>query len=183
MKSRFAVVFVSVVVALLAGCGKQSGEVVTYGSKDALAAAAKAAEAGAKADPHAGHNHGGGHVHRPLMGGELVEIGAHQFNLELKFDAGRGVLQAWVLDGHAENYVRVAMDAFDIQEAGGARRTATLRATANAMTGETVGDTSFFEGEAAWLREFKHFDGVVKAIRVRGVDFRDIEFHLHPTGP
>lgn len=180
MKLRLVAVSVSIAATLLAGCGKKSGEVVTYGNKDSLDAKANAARA---ADPHAAQNRGGGHAHRPLMGGELVEIGEHQFNLELKFDAARGVLQAWVLDGHAENYVRVTMDAFDVQEAGGARRTVTLRATANAMTGETAGDTSFFEGEAPWLREFKHFDGVVKAIRVRGVDFRDIEFHLHPTGP
>ncbi|MBA4136719.1 MAG: hypothetical protein C0518_05325 [Opitutus sp.] len=178
---HFALLFACALAAtLLAGCGKKSGEMVTYGNKDSLDAKANAAKA---ADPHAGHNHGGGHAHQPLMGGELVEIGEHQFNLELKFDAARGVLQAWVLDGHAENFVRTSMDAFDVQEQGGQRRTITLRATANAMTGETVGDTSSFEGEAPWLREFKHFDGVVKAIRVRGVDFRDLGFHLHPTGP
>jgi hypothetical protein len=166
------------VAALLAGCEKKQSGVVTYGSKDSL----DANRAGAKADPPAGRTHGGGHAHRPLMGGELVELGEHQFNLELKFDAARGMLQAWVLDGHAENFVRVSMASFDIQETGGQGRTVTLHATANGMTGETAGDTSAFEGEAAWLREFKHFDGVIKAVRVRGVDFRDVRFHLHPTG-
>jgi hypothetical protein len=175
--NKLPLILIVAATVLVAGCGKKQSEVVTYGSKDALDA-----NRATKADPQAGHNHGGGHAHRPLMGGELVELGEHQFNLELKFDAARGMLQAWVLDGHAENFVRVSMASFDIQEAGGQGRTVTLHATANGMTGETAGDTSAFEGEAAWLREFKHFDGVIKAVRVRGVDFRDIRFHLHPTG-
>jgi len=161
---------------LVAGCGRKSEGVVTYGSKDSLDAKAHAA----KADPHAGHDHGGGHAHRPLMGGELVELGDHEFNLELKYDAARGVLQAWVLDAHAENFVRVGMASFDIQEASGARRVATLQAVANPITGETPGDTSAFEGAAPWLREFKYFDGVVVAVKVRGAEFRDVPIHLHP---
>jgi hypothetical protein len=134
------------------------------------------------ADDHAGHGHppGSAHAHQPLMGGELVGIGEHQFNLEFKYDAARGVLQAWVLDGHAENFVRVSMALFDVQEAGGQQRTITLRALSNEISGEKVGDTSAFEGEAHWLGEVAHFDGLVKAIRVRDSDFRDIAFHLHP---
>jgi hypothetical protein len=134
----------------------------------------------ARADAHAGHDHGSGHAHKPLMGGQLVELGEHQFTLEFKYDAARGMLQAWVLDGHAENFVRVSMALFDVQEAGGQQRTITLRALANAMTGERVGDTSAFEGEAAWLGQIGHFDGVVKAVKVRDIVFRDIRFHFHP---
>lgn len=134
-----------------------------------------------RADGH-DHDHGSGHAHKPLMGGELVEVGEHQFNLEFKYDASRGVLQAWVLDGHAENFVRVSMSLFDVQEAGGQKRIITMRALANPMTGEKPGDTSAFEGEAPWLGGIGHFDGVVKAIRVRDTDFRDIAFHFHPKG-
>jgi hypothetical protein len=170
----------ALIALLAAGCGKKSEGIVTYGSKDSLDAKANAAKAAAHADPHAGHNHGSGHAHKPLMGGELVEVGDHQFNLEFKFDAARGVLQAWVLDAHAENFVRVGMASFDVQEGGGERRTITLRAVANDITGEKSGDTSAFEGEAPWLRDIKHFDGVVKAIKVRGLDFRDLAFHFHP---
>lgn len=170
MKSPLFLLSALVACALLAGCGKkQTGEVMHYGSKNSR-------------DEHAGHTHApaGGHVHKAPNGGELVELGAHQFNVEFKYDAARGVLQAWVLDAHAENFVRVAMDAFDVQEAEGARRVITLRATANSLTGETAGDTSCFEGAAPWLREVKHFDGVIKAVRVRGTDFRDVPFHFHP---
>lgn len=174
MKPALASVLLSVAL-LAAGCGRKSEGVVTYGNKDSLDAKAHAAQA----DPHAGHNHGS-HAHKPLMGGELVELGDHQFNLEFKYDAARGVLQAWVLDAHAENFVRVGMASFDIQEASGARRVATLQAVANPITGETPGDTSAFEGAVPWLKEFKHFDGVVRAVKVRGAEFRDVAFHLHP---
>lgn len=123
-----------------------------------------------------------GHHHAAPNGGQLLELGEHQFNLEFKYDATRGVLQAWVLDGHAENFVRVSMALFDVQETGGQQRTITLRALANEITGEKVGETSAFEGEAAWLGEIGHFDGIVKAIKVRDVVFRDIDFHFHPKG-
>ena len=134
------------------------------------------------ADPHAGHEHkhGSGHVHKPLMGGQLVEVGEHQFNLEFKYDRERGVLQAWVLDAHAENFVRIAALSFDVQEEDGAQRTITLRALGNEITGEKPGDSSSFEGEAKWLAEIKHFDGLVKAIKIRDLEFRDIDFHFHP---
>ena len=171
------VVFVLALSAALAGCGKKSEGIVTYGNKDSLDAKPAAP---ADVHGHEGHAHGGGHAHKPLMGGELVEVGEHQFNLELKFDAARGVLQAWVLDAHAENFVRVAMPAFEVREAGAAGRTIVLQAVANEITGEKPGDTSSFEGAAPWLGGIKHFDGVVKAITVRGVEFRDIDFHLHP---
>lgn len=159
------VCFATVVLLVATGCSKKE-------------------TATAPADAHAGqgHAHGSGHAHQALMGGQLVEIGEHQFNLEFKYDAARGMLQAWVLDGHAEGFVRVSMGLFDVQEAGGQRRTITLRALANGMTGEKVGDTSSFEGEAHWLGEIGHFDGVVKAIMVRDVVFRDIAFHFHPKG-
>ena len=176
---RLAAVLMFVLSALLAGCGQKREGVVTYGNKDSLDAK-PAAPAEAPGHEGHGHGHGGGHAHKPLMGGELVEVGEHQFNLEFKFDAARGVLQAWVLDAHAENFVRVAMPSFEVREAGGAKRTVVLQAVANPISGETVGDTSSFEGAAPWLGGIKHFDGVVKAVTVRGVEFRDIGFHLHP---
>jgi hypothetical protein len=141
-----------------------------------------ASAADKSADPHAGHahKHGSGHVHKPLMGGQLVEIGEHQFNLEFKYDRERGVLQAWVLDAHAENFVRIAALSFEVQEEDGEKRTIVLRALGNDISGEKPGDSSSFEGEAKWLGAIEHFDGVVKAIKIRDLEFRDIDFHFHP---
>ncbi|MDP2138438.1 MAG: hypothetical protein Q8J74_11370 [Candidatus Didemnitutus sp.] len=175
-KSRITLLVLTVVAVSLAGCGKkQSGGVTTYGSKHTPGDARPVTTAAVPAAAATGHSH------TAPNGGELVELGDHAFNLELRYDAARGRLRAWVLDGHAQNFVRVAMASFDVQEDGGARRVITLHATANDLTGEVAGDTSYFEGDAPWLREIKHFDGILKAARVRDVDFRDVKFHFHPV--
>lgn len=123
----------------------------------------------------AGASHG--HAHVAPHGGTLVEVGEHQFNLEFLFDESRGVLQAWFLDGHAENFVRVALPGFEVSaKSSGKDYTLTFAPVANAVTGETTNDTSLFEAPAAWLRDAKAFDGVVKAITVRGVSFSNIAF-------
>ena len=65
------------------------------------------------------HDHGPGHAHTAPHGGVLVELGDHAAALELRFDAARGVLQAWVLDGHAENFVRIAQPRFEVEARSG----------------------------------------------------------------
>lgn len=167
---RLGVIVGATAALWLSGCEKKQQGVTTYGSPHTPGDSRPAAAA-----PTAT-----GHVHKAPNGGELVELGAHQFNLEFRYDAARGMLRAWVLDGHAQEFVRVSMAAFEVQEDNGARRVITLRAMANELTGENVGDSSSFEGEAPWLKDIKHFDGVVKAVRVREVDFRDVKFHFHP---
>ncbi len=133
-------------------------------------------EASAAKSP-AGASHG--HAHTAPHGGTLVEVGAHQFNLEFLFDASRGVLQAWFLDAHAENFVRVALPGFEITAtAGGKSYTLAFVPVANAVTGETANDTSLFEAPAAWLGDAKAFDGVIKAVTVRGVSFSNITVHF-----
>ncbi len=125
-----------------------------------------------------------GHHHHAPHGGVLVELGDHQFNLELKFDEKRGILQVWVLDGHAENFVRIAQRGFEMEaRAGTTARVLDFVAVADTMTGETVGDTSLFEVEAEWLRAAKAFDGRLKAITVRGNTYRDIivRFNEHES--
>lgn len=149
------------------GCEKKSG-------RDAAAAREKASASSS-------------HAHAAPHGGTLIEIGEHQFNLELLFDEARGVLQAWFLDGHAENFVRVAMPSFEVaaQAAGGEVRTLTFRPVASSMSGETAGDTSQFEAAAPWLRDAKAFDGTIKTLTVRGVSFSDLtfEFPAHHDAP
>jgi hypothetical protein len=147
MKSKLLLLLAGVVLAL-AGCSK----------KEATASAA-------------------GHHHHAPNGGMLVELGEHQFNLEIKFDEARGVLQAWVLDGHAENFVRIAQSGLEVQATAPDRaRVLDFVAVANTMTGETAGDTALFEVPAEWLRTAKAFDGRLKAITVRGVTFNDVAF-------
>ena len=129
-----------------------------------------------------GHNHaasGGGHVHVAPHGGTLVEIGDHAYNLELLRDPAAGKLTAWVLDGHAENFVRIAAPAIELVAlTGGQRRPLSLKAVANAGTGETVGNTSQFEAQADWLKSAGELPGTIEAIEIKGTTFRNIAIHL-----
>lgn len=107
----------------------------------------------------------------------LVELGRHEANLEFRFDAPRGVLQAWVLDGHAENFVRSGQPGFEVEaRVGETVHGLKFLAVANPLTGETVGNTASFEAEAAWLRTAKSFDGRVKEVTVRDGIYRDVAF-------
>ena len=122
---------------------------------------------------------GGGHSHKAPHGGTLVEIGDHAYNLELLRDPATGKLTAWVLDGHAENFVRIKAPSFDlIAISGGERRPLTLRAVANTTTGETIGDTSQFETQADWLKNTGEFAGTIPLIEIRGTPFQNVPLQM-----
>ena len=150
-RRRFASFLALAVLVLAAGCGKPAG---------------------------GGGGHGG-HAHTAPHGGLLVEVGEHAYNVELVRDADAGKLTAYILDGHAENFVRLAMPSFDLVAiTGGERKALTLRAVANAATGETVGNTSQFEAQADWLKKSGEFPGTIAALEIKGTTFRDIAFYL-----
>ena len=122
---------------------------------------------------------GGGHTHRAPHGGTLVEIGQHAYNLELVRDAATGKLTAYVLDGHAENFIRVTIPSFElIAITGGERKPLTMRAVANTATGETVGDTSQFEAQADWLKNTAEFPGLIPSIDIRGTKFDNVALQM-----
>ncbi len=145
-------------------------------------AAALAVLAGCgKRDPHAGHSHGK-HAHAAPHGGTLIELGDHAYNLELVLDAPAGKLTAYLLDGHAENFVRVKAPAFEVVASGGAeKRVLLFRAVANPATGETVGNTSQFEAQADWLKTQASFDATLTALEIRGTNFTSFPFNF-PKG-
>jgi hypothetical protein len=125
-----------------------------------------------------GHSHGG-HAHAAPHGGTLVELGDHEYNLELVLDAAAGKLKAYVLDGHAENFVRIQADAFTVKaKVSDREETLEFRAVANEATGETVGDTSVFEVQADWLKDTPAFDGVLQQLLVKGRVYQLIKFQF-----
>jgi hypothetical protein len=126
-----------------------------------------------------GHNHAGHHAHVAPHGGTLVEIGAHQFNVEFVRDAGEGRLTAYILDGHAENFVRLPIQGFAVAATvDGRRESLPMAAVGNAMTGETVGDTSQFAAVAEWLKTTDSFSGVIPALDIRGTTFTNVAFEF-----
>lgn len=129
-----------------------------------------------RADSH-GH-----HAHQPKNGGVLVELGDHEFNLELLLEADARQMKAWVLDAHAENYVRLPDKEFEVFAViGEEERLLTFQAVPNPATGETVGDTAEFLARAGWLEGVKEFEARLGKLTVRGKSFEGLEFH-YPTG-
>jgi len=123
--------------------------------------------------------HGGGHAHEPKNGGQLVEVGKHQFNFEILTDATAGKMTAWVLDAHAEGYVRIPAPTLQVQaRVDGQDKLLVLAAVANAASGEKVGDTSQFEGTAEWLKTAKDFSGKIVGVTLGGQNFGDVAFEV-----
>lgn len=118
-----------------------------------------------------------GHRHASPHGGVAIALGDHQFHLDVLADTHTGTLKAWILDAHAENFVRIAASNLAVTVlAPGRTSVVTLVAQANPATGETVGATSHFQGNSEDLRDLPRFDGVVPSLEIRGTTFRDIRF-------
>lgn len=128
---------------------------------------------------HHGHEHSHGHSHDAQHGGQVIVLGKEAFHLELVPDQAAGRLTLYVLDGHMESFVRIAMPTIALNlSADGSSRTLELAAVAQSATGETVGDTSQFSATADWLRSATQLSGQITAIEIRGQTFADITFEL-----
>lgn len=131
--------------------------------------------AGHGADSHAA----GGHAHQPKYGGRLIELGEHEGNVELVFDAATGRFSLYVLDAHAENFVRLPVPGITVSvEASGGPRSLTLLPVANTATGEAPGNTSQFEALADWLKGSPKLTGRIQELPVKSKVYRDISFQL-----
>ena len=127
------------------------------------------------AESAGGHTH---HEHKAPHGGTLVELGEHAYTIELLRDRGAGKLTAWVLDGHAENFIRLKSPALQLVAMPGGKYTPlSLQAVANPSTGETVGDTSQFEVQADWLKTADGFAGIF-TVEIKGSKFEQVPYAL-----
>jgi len=118
------------------------------------------------------------HVHKAPHGGTLVELGEHAYAIELLRDRDAGKLTAWILDGHAENFVRITSPEINVVAMPGGKYTPlALKAVANPTTGETVGNTSQFETTADWLKTADAFAGIL-TIEIKGTKFEQVPYEL-----
>jgi hypothetical protein len=135
-------------------------------------------------DSHSSHDHsshGGGaeHSHTAPHGGTLVELGQHAFNVEFVRDLEAGKLIAYILDAHAEFYLRLPIPSFEVTlMKQGQPETLKLAAVENSKTGEKVGDTSQFEAQADWLKVASPLAGEIKELDLRGSKFSGVKFQL-----
>jgi hypothetical protein len=117
------------------------------------------------------------HAHEAPHGGTLVELGEHFGFLEFVLNGETGTLTAYVLDGGAEQAVRIAQPTLTVtldapQALAG--QALTLAAKANVLTGETVGDTSEFVVTHAALKGLTTFSARVTEVVVKGQAFKDL---------
>jgi hypothetical protein len=122
------------------------------------------------------------HEHKPPHHGTPVVLGDEVYHVELVRDAAAGRLQAYVFDGELENFIRSGEHGLEIDAVvNGQPQMLVLAPVANPATGETVGDTALFEGQADWLKGTKEFDATLKTITIRGSTFADVKFNF-PKG-
>jgi len=132
-----------------------------------------------KSEPVAPAGSGGhGHAHTPKYGGVLVEVGQHEFSLEVLVDPSSGKLTVWTLDAHAEAYVRIPARTLEAMAKAGAgpEQGITLKPVANPATGEVEGSTAQFEATADWLKGAQEVEGSVKLVTFGTKTFNDIKF-------
>lgn len=121
----------------------------------------------------------GDHEHVAPHGGSLVELGDELAHVELVLDPSLGRITAYVLDGEAEQPVRIAQPAlvlaFDAPASLAGRRLE-LKPRASVLTGERPGDASEFAVADEGLRDHGQVSGRLVEIAVRGQTFRDAAF-------
>ena len=121
------------------------------------------------------------HVDVPPHGGTPVALG-DDYQIEWVLDAPTGKLQAFVLDGEMENFVRIKPSAFDLNiKLPDRQEVLHFEAVPNGATGEKVGSTSLFEASADWLKTNKTFDAVLPELNVEGTVYTNIAFNF-PKG-
>lgn len=170
----------------LAGCRPHAVVLLTMVLTLALATGCRE---GGRSHVHQDHDHGSNaephahpHDHQPPHGGTAVVLGTEEFHLEFLLDQTNGVLRAYVLDGHLENFVRLTAPAVGlVLQLPAGEQALSLAAVASTATGETVGDTSLFSGQSDPLKGLDRFSAVIPEIEIRGRRYTNIMFQF-PEG-
>jgi hypothetical protein len=109
-------------------------------------------------------------------GGTPIVVGSHGYHLELVRDAEKGRFQAYVLDGHVENYVSVPEKSFDlIATIEGKEQRLTFNRAPATGSKEVAKESYTFEGTADWVKTATNFNGVVPTITLKGKTFKDVK--------
>ena len=122
----------------------------------------------------------GHHVHVAPNGGQLLEVGEHGsgYNLELLLHHD-GFLQIYVLDAHAENYVRIVSDSinFEILLENNQTKQFKCEAIEDPSTGEMVGNTSLFTSTER-VTEYLPFKAIIPKLDILEFTFENLSFEL-----
>ena len=117
-----------------------------------------------------------GHAHAAKFGGTLVEIGDHFAQAEIVFDNEAGLLTVYFWDGHVESPRRMKAEWICVTFVGeGTVSRVNLAAQADALAGETVGNSSRFEAKIGF-KGAKTLKGTITDLDFAGKKFTDVEF-------
>ena len=138
--------------------------------------------------PDHGHDHDAahGHHHEAPHGGTLVVLGDHFAHLEVLLDAEAGKLTAWVLDGEAQQPIRlkqpaVMMSVTLLEPPHKNPAPLSLGAASKGLTGEKPGDSATFEVTSDRLKGVKRFEAEILEITVKGSTIKGVRFK-YPEG-
>jgi hypothetical protein len=131
---------------------------------------------GCSSDHHSS-DHGALHIHQPLRGGVLMELGKHGsgYNLEI-LQNPEDQLEIFILDAHAENYVRIAQPSIELSLTD-SNQTISLGAVADPATGETVGDSALFRAESNISSKLP-LRGTLRSLKIGSKTYTDQPFEF-----
>lgn len=124
------------------------------------------------------HSEEGGHTHHPLIeGGSLIELGDHEANLEVHLNPETGVLEIYLVDGHATKTVRSSQTTLEVtvKPDSGDAYVLTLAQVASTLSGEKVGDSSKYEIQDDRLKGVAELHGKVASVSMQGSTYADVE--------
>ena len=124
-----------------------------------------------------------GHDHAPKFGGRLVELGDHEFQVELVHNSETGALDAYIWDGHVEVPVLCAMTALQVRASVGEKDfTVVLGQAKNPYAKEPDGKASKYSGQHDALKGAHDFEGEIVEVSVADASFKDVAFHYYAGG-
>jgi len=123
------------------------------------------------------------HNHSPPFGGRLVELGDHEFQVELVHSAEEGTLDAHLFDGHVEVPVPTTQKLLQVKVAVGDMMVVVdLKPVANPYTKEEAGKASNFSGQHDKLKGLEEFEGALIELELAGKTFKNVAFVYHADG-
>ncbi len=134
---------------------------------------------GAKNAVHDQARHGHGHSHEAKHGGVAVALGDEEFHIEFTHGSSPGIISAYFLDAHMEDYVRLDAPSFSASVViDGRSQAVVFAAVSNVATGEKIGDSSLFEGRIVGLPDHPALLVSVPALIVKGRTYANIKARL-----
>jgi hypothetical protein len=120
---------------------------------------------------------GDGHSHAPPHGGTPVVVEEHKYHLELVRDATTGLMQAYVLDDHLHDFIKVPETNFTmVANLGGQTERLEFQRVTNAMSPNPTDPSFQFEARADWVKGATNFEGSIPTITLKGQTFTNITF-------